>query len=79
MSESFGVIAAPIKCPYCDKVFESDTAYSYHIQSHKGKAGRVFSLTDKGKKAFEVWDKHLKEIEKELSDANLPIKKEPTK
>jgi DNA-binding PadR family transcriptional regulator len=32
----------------------------------KGKAGRCYSLTPKGKKTFEVWSKHLEEIEKEL-------------
>lgn len=47
MSE-FNVVSKPVKCPYCDKEFVSDTAYSDHIQSHKGKACRVFKLTPKG-------------------------------
>ncbi len=34
----------------------------------KGKAGRVFRLTPKGKKAFEVWSKHVEQITQELTE-----------
>lgn len=69
MSE-FNVVSKPVKCPYCDKEFVSDTAYSDHIQSHKGKACRVFKLTPKGEAVLKAIQAYAEVFNKELASKN---------